>query len=98
MQDQEPAQDKDTIDWDGEDDPAHPMNWPVSRKWLITITMGIMTFFITFSSSIFSAATHDIADKYHVSSVVATLGTALFVLVCMWTRWMPSVGKIADDR
>lgn len=68
------------IEWDGPNDPENPMNWPNSKKWVTTIAMGMMTFCVTFASSVFSNATMDVAKLYNVSTEVATLGTSLFVL------------------
>lgn len=81
----------DLVDFDGPDDPDNPKNWPKWRKWLITSSMGWMTFVVTFSSSIFSVAVEPVAEEYGVSTVVATLGVALFLFV-----WMPSLNYTSD--
>jgi hypothetical protein len=41
----EPEKQKDPnlIEWDGPDDPENPMNWPTRKKWINTVTMGMMT-------------------------------------------------------
>lgn len=72
--------DPNLIVWDGPDDPENPMNWPRSRKWLYTVVLGLMTFCITFASSVFSTATAVTAKVFGVSLEVMTLGTSLFVL------------------
>lgn len=77
---EEKQRDPNLVEWDGPDDPGNPMNWPNSKKWLVTIVMGSMTFCITFASSVFSNATMPTAALYHVSTEVTTLGTSLFVL------------------
>lgn len=69
------------IEWDGPDDPDNPMNWPTWWKWTVTTSLGLMTFCITFASSVFSTATMVTAEKFGVSTEVMTLGTSLFVLV-----------------
>ncbi|EHK98277.1 putative Uncharacterized transporter C36.03c [Glarea lozoyensis 74030] len=78
----EPEKQKDPnlIEWDGPDDPENPMNWPARKKWINTVTMGMMTFCVTFASSVFSNATRPTAELFHVSTEVTTLGTSLFVL------------------
>ncbi|KAF4313514.1 Major facilitator superfamily [Botryosphaeria dothidea] len=68
------------IEWDGPDDPDNPMNWPTWWKWTVTTSLGLMTFCITFASSVFSTATMVTAEKFGVSTEVMTLGTSLFVL------------------
>ncbi|KAF2456447.1 MFS multidrug transporter [Lineolata rhizophorae] len=68
------------IEWDGPHDPEIPMNWPSRAKWLYTVVLGLMTFCITFASSVFSTATMATARLFEVSAEVMVLGTSLFVL------------------
>ncbi|KAM3082580.1 Citrinin biosynthesis cluster MFS transporter mrr1 [Clarireedia jacksonii] len=77
---QKQEQDPNLITWDGPDDPENPMNWPARKKWLVTVVMGLMTFCVTFASSVFSTATIEVAEIYGVSEEVGVLGTSLFVL------------------
>jgi MFS transporter, DHA1 family, multidrug resistance protein len=56
------------------------MNWPQGKKWMVTVTFGLMTFCVTFASSVFSNATIDTSVEFGVSTEVTTLGTSLFVL------------------
>ena len=69
------------VGWDGPDDPDNPMNWPNRKKWMITISLGMLTWVVTFASSIFSTAVRSAAIEFGVSTEVMTLGTSLFVLV-----------------
>lgn len=71
----------DLVDFDGPDDPGNPKNWPRGKRWAITTSMGMMTFVVTFASSIFAVAIPEVSEEYNVSVVVATLGVALFLLV-----------------
>ena len=72
--------DSSLVDWDGNEDPDNPMNWSPRYKWLITVVLGLMTFCITFASSVFSTATEVTAELFGVSDEVMILGTAVFVL------------------
>ena len=74
-------EDPNLVGWDGPNDPENPMNWPRSKKWLVTSFFSFMTFVITFSSSVFSTATVVTSTEFGVSQEVTTLGTSLFVLV-----------------
>lgn len=76
----EPVKDPNLIVWDGPNDPENPMNWPASKKWIITVVLGFMTFCVTFASSVFSNATFVTAKEFGVAPEVTTLGTSLFVL------------------
>jgi MFS transporter, DHA1 family, multidrug resistance protein len=73
----------DLVTFDGPDDPENPKNFPAARKWIITASMGMCTFVVTFSSSIFSVAVAPVMDEFGISRVVATLGVALFLLVSL---------------
>ncbi|KAH8429637.1 uncharacterized protein LDX57_007309 [Aspergillus melleus] len=72
--------DPNIVQWDGPDDPEHPRNFRIFRKWIITLTLGFMTFCVTFASSVFSTAAVVTAEKFGVSEEVMILGTSLFVL------------------
>jgi hypothetical protein len=71
------------VGWNGPDDPELPMNFPIWKKSLITCVFGTLTIWVTFSSSVFSAATTATFQEFHVSVEVMTLETSLTVLVCI---------------
>jgi DHA1 family multidrug resistance protein-like MFS transporter len=68
------------VDFEGPGDPLNAQNWSVPKKVSATLLMGLTTFVVTFASSVFSAALHQVAAEFGVSTEVATLGTSLFVL------------------
>lgn len=72
--------DPNLIEWEGPYDKGNPQNWPIGKKWAVTLTMGSMTWVITFASSVFSTATMVTSKQFHVSEEVMVLGTSLFVL------------------
>lgn len=72
--------DPNLVSFDGPDDTLNPMNWAPAKKWRVTTLFGLMTFVITFASSIFSTATMPTAKEYSVSPEVMLLGTSLFVI------------------
>lgn len=76
------------VEFDGPGDPGNPKSWTAKRRWAITVMMGSLVFTVTFASSIFSVNIAVVQEKFNVSMVEATLGVALFVLVCrpMLTR------------
>ncbi|KAL6876875.1 MFS general substrate transporter [Trichoderma novae-zelandiae] len=67
------------VDFDGPDDPYHPLNWPTHKKVLTTALYGFVTMTATWASSSYSAGTLQVAQEFHVGSQVATLGTTLFL-------------------
>ncbi|TQB68352.1 Citrinin biosynthesis cluster MFS transporter mrr1 [Monascus purpureus] len=68
------------VEWDGPNDPELPMNFPLWKKSLITCIFSTLTIWVTFSSSVFSAAAGITSKEFHVSVEVMTLGTSLTVL------------------
>lgn len=68
------------IEFTGPNDPLNPKNWPTRRRIAITVSMGLMTFVVTFSSSIFAVAIEPVAQEYNIGTVTATLGVSLFLL------------------
>jgi DHA1 family multidrug resistance protein-like MFS transporter len=75
-----PEREEYVVEFDGHDDPLHAQNWPWKKKLVTAAMLGFTTFAAAFGSSIFSAATGAIQQKFGVGSVVATLGTSFYVL------------------
>ena len=76
----EEPKDPNLVEFDGPDDPGNPRNWTQKRRWIITAVSGLMTFVVTFSSSIFAVAIQPVAKEYDIDTVTSTLGVALFLL------------------
>jgi hypothetical protein len=79
QQEKEAAKDPNLVEWDGPDDPENPMNWPSNKKLIVTCFLALLTFVVTFASSVFSNATIPVSELFHVSPLVSTLGTSLMV-------------------
>ncbi len=69
----------DLVDFDGVDDPYRPLNWAMKKKVITTALYGFTTMASTWASSTFAAGTQQVADEFHVSTEVSTLGTTLFL-------------------
>ena len=69
------------VEFNGPDDPGNPKNWSARRRIAITVSMGSMTFVVTFASSIFAVAIQPVSEEFNIGTVTATLGVALFLLV-----------------
>ena len=72
--------DPNLVEFDGPDDLGNPKNWSVRKRGAATISMGLMTFVVTFASSIFSVAIERVAEEYNIGTVTSTLGVSLFLL------------------
>lgn len=68
------------VDWDGDNDPANPLHWPLRRKLWMSFMASFMTFGVSLSSSIFSADVHVTAQVFRVKEEVMVLGVSLYVL------------------
>ncbi|KHN95482.1 MSF membrane transporter [Metarhizium album ARSEF 1941] len=67
------------VNFDGPDDPYHPLNWVAHKKASTTLLYGLVTMTATWTSSSYSAGTSQIAREFHVGTQVATLGTVLYL-------------------
>ena len=67
------------VDFEGADDPYHPLNWPTRKKVVTTLLYGLVTMTATWASSAYSAGTLAVAREYGVGTQTATLGTTLFL-------------------
>lgn len=67
------------VDFDGPDDPYRPLNWENKKKIVTTVLYGFTTMGATFSSSVYSAGTQQIAKEFNVGRTVSTLGTSLLL-------------------
>lgn len=68
------------VTWDGPNDPENPMNMSGKKKWSIVFATGLMTFCISFASSVFSTTTVVTAEEFGVSEEVMILGVSLYVV------------------
>ncbi|RDW63360.1 putative MFS multidrug transporter-1 [Coleophoma cylindrospora] len=68
------------VDWDGDNDPERPTNWPLRKKLAYTFTAATMVFGVSFSSSVFGPATRVTASLFGVSIEVMDLSISFFLL------------------
>ncbi|KAK6353088.1 hypothetical protein TWF696_005078 [Orbilia brochopaga] len=67
-------------DYDSPHDPRNPQNWSNWKKWYCIFVIGTMCFVNNVGASIISLALPTIAEDFHTSRTVATLGLSLYVL------------------
>ncbi|KAL6231573.1 hypothetical protein BDW75DRAFT_38670 [Aspergillus navahoensis] len=60
--------DRGIVAWDGQDDPANPMNFAPSRKWTLLALVSAVTFISPLASSIFSPALADLAADMEITN------------------------------
>ncbi|KAK5050108.1 MFS siderochrome iron transporter 1 [Exophiala bonariae] len=61
-------------------DPRNPMEWPLWKKWSITLLVAVATLAVSFVSSAYSGGIKQVIEVFGCSQEVATLGLSLFVL------------------
>ncbi|QDS71086.1 hypothetical protein FKW77_009045 [Venturia effusa] len=67
------------VDFDGDDDPYRPLNWPLKKKVIITLLYGLTTMGSTLASSIYSPGTDSISKQFGVTPIVSRSGTSLLL-------------------
>lgn len=67
------------VEYDSPDDPMNPQNWPKRTKFLYTCLVTSIGFIVSWASSIDSGAVAPAAAEFHVSDVVESLATGVFL-------------------
>ncbi|KAI9663140.1 MAG: hypothetical protein M1821_008188 [Bathelium mastoideum] len=67
------------VDFDGPDDPYHPLNWPFRKKVVTTMLYGLTTMGATWASSVYSPGVGQISHDFHVGTEVSELGITLLL-------------------
>ena len=62
-----------------ENDPMNPRNMSTVRKWIVVFTLAFGSLCVTCVSSLYTTTYEQIDVKFHCSTLVSTLGLALFV-------------------
>ena len=72
------------VDFEGPDDPTHPLNWSRNEKLLTTALYSLTTMSTPFAGAIYSPAMDDIATEFNVSKEAVTVGLSLCLLQCVF--------------
>jgi hypothetical protein len=62
-----------------ENDPMNPRNMSTVRKWMVVFTLAFGSLCVTCVSSLYTTTYEQIDVEFHCSTLVSTLGLALFV-------------------
>lgn len=68
------------VDFEGEDDPHLPYNWPLRRKVLVVVTYLLSDVLVSFMSSIYGPTVPMVEEEFHLGTTPASLGISLLVL------------------
>ena len=56
------------ITWSGPDDPLNPLNWPLGRKWTVTLIVSSFTFTSSLASTMVAPALQAISNDLAIHS------------------------------
>ena len=68
------------VTWESEDDPRNPKNWPLARKWTITILTSFGGLICLMSSTMLAPALESIAHDLNIAQEKANMTLSIFVL------------------
>ncbi|PYH33093.1 putative MFS transporter [Aspergillus neoniger CBS 115656] len=69
------------VTWNGPEDPGHPRNWPMGKKWATIVPMSLFTFLTSMSSAIMAPALHNIQQDLHFSSsTMSVISLSVYML------------------
>ncbi|CAM1507493.1 Fc.00g071340.m01.CDS01 [Cosmosporella sp. VM-42] len=72
--------DDNLIDFEGQDDPYNPLNWPFRKKFVTTMLYSFTTMGVTWASTIYNSGIPQVEHQFKVSQEVALLGLTLYLL------------------
>lgn len=55
------------VDWDGPNDPENPFNFPLAKKWRVTLFACFMTFVVQINGTMMTSAAEQINESFHIS-------------------------------
>ncbi|KAL4770348.1 major facilitator superfamily domain-containing protein [Aspergillus nidulans var. acristatus] len=69
------------VDWDGEDDPTNPRNWPEPKRWAHVVIISILALITNMAPTMCAPGITAIEADLHIGSTIAsTLAVTLYVL------------------
>jgi hypothetical protein len=72
--------DAEIVDFNGDDDPYRPINWPFRKKLITTLLYGLTTMGSTWASSVYAPAVGQISGQFRVGEEVGLLGLSFLLM------------------
>ncbi|KLO99477.1 multidrug resistant protein [Fusarium fujikuroi] len=77
----EPQPNPNVVDWDGPDDPQHPLNWSKAQKNLHVGIVSLSTLAANLAATMFAPGAAELSDEFNITSATVTAMTvSLYVL------------------
>lgn len=67
------------VDFNGPQDPLHPQNWPLKKKFFLCAILGYATFTASWGSAVFSPAVPVICEMYSIGTTPGLLTISLYI-------------------
>jgi multidrug resistance protein len=61
-------------------DDAHPMSWPLWKKWFIVFVYCLLEVFVTLTSTTYVSVEYLVQEKWPCTQQVVTLGQSMFII------------------
>ncbi|KAM0541533.1 hypothetical protein ACHAPJ_013202 [Fusarium lateritium] len=69
------------VDWDGPDDPEHPLNWSKAKKNLHLVIVSLFTLAANLAATMFAPGASELASDFNITnSTVTAMTVSLYVL------------------
>ncbi|KAK6463719.1 multidrug resistance [Scheffersomyces coipomensis] len=68
------------VDWEGENDPENPINWPTYQKAFFIFQVSFLTTIVYMGSAIYTPGVTQIMEEFNISQTTATLPLTMFVI------------------
>ncbi|ODV80927.1 multidrug resistance protein 7 [Suhomyces tanzawaensis NRRL Y-17324] len=68
------------VDWDGEDDPENPQNWPFIQKAFFIFEIAFLTTSVYIGSAVYTPGIEEIMEEFQISQTLAALPLSMFVI------------------
>ncbi|KAK2678868.1 Major facilitator superfamily [Fusarium oxysporum f. sp. vasinfectum] len=77
----EPQSNPNVVDWDGPNDPEHPLNWSKAQKNLHLAIVSLFTLAANLAATMFAPGAAELADEFNITnSTVTAMTVSLYVL------------------
>lgn len=69
------------VDWDGDNDPANPLNWPQRKKWTSMGIVSAITFITPLASSMFAPGVPAVMREFNSTDIkLASFVVSIYIL------------------
>jgi hypothetical protein len=86
---QEEPKDVNIVDWDGDNDPANPLNWTKTKKWNHVAIVALINFVTPLASSMFTPGVTQVQKDFNnYNHQLSSFVVSVYVLGC---KYFPSV-------